>query len=156
MSIFLQTIQLSNRESVLKSKLFQDVVPRYLEPGSKGKENVCNDSSGSVQKHRSYGKVPMYMKRMQLAKEDDARKTEEQARMALIPSGCREMSESERLDTIEDAKRKRGETLEELKRLPLRIETLGQRRRKIELEHTLTEVERTLDKLSHKTVLIKL
>jgi hypothetical protein len=145
-----------NRESVLKSKLFEDVVPRYLESGNKGKENLCDPSSGSVQKHSSYGKVPGYMKRMQQTKEDEARKNEEKARMAMIPSGCREMTEDERLDTIEEAKRKRGETLDELKRLPLRIETLGQRRRKIELEHTLTEVERTLDKLSHKTVLIKL
>lgn len=117
---------------------------------------MCDHSSGSVQKHSSYGKVPGYMKRMQQTKDEEARKSEEKARMAMIPSGCREMTEDERLDTIEEAKRKRGETLDELKRLPLRIETLGQRRRKIELEHTLTEVERTLDKLSHKTVLIKL
>jgi hypothetical protein len=46
--------------------------------------------------------------------------------------------------------------LDELKRMPLNVTTLSQRRRKIELEVKLSEIERTLEKLAHRNVLISI
>ena len=93
---------------------------------------------------------------MRESKERERKEQEEAVRQASIPAGCREMTEQERIETVDDAQKKRRVILEQLKRLPLRIETLGQRKHKIQLEHDLTEIERTLDKLGQKTVLIKL
>jgi hypothetical protein len=143
-------------EQKLRSTLLSGVESRYRNPSVTKKENVKNLDTPSIVKHTSFGKVPEYLTRMHEAKEQETLREAERVRQSAIPAGCREMTEEERLETIEEAQKKRKMILEQLKRLPLRIETLGQRRNKIQLEHDLTEIERSLDKLSQKTVLIKL
>ena len=143
-------------ESKLKSKLSETVKSRFRDPPPKTNENTSTQNEINIRKHASFGRIPGYLSRMKADKERSAQTEAEERRLAIIPEGCREMTQEERLSTMEEARRKRGMILEDLKRLPLRIETLGQRRRKIELEHDLTEIERTLDKLGQKTVLIQL
>ena len=109
-----------------------------------------------MQKHDSFGRIPTYLKRMEEEKERQAEVAAEKARLADIPAGCRELTEEERVVMLEEGQKKRRSILDELKHLPLRIETLGQRRRKIELEHELTSIESSLEKLTRKTVLIQL
>jgi hypothetical protein len=144
------------KESRLKSKLSETVVSRFRNTPAQSKENVPATDETNMKKHASFGRIPGYLTRMRVEKDLQEEAEAEEHRKSSIPEGCREMTEEERLSTIEEAQRKRSVILEDLKRLPLRIETLGQRRRKIELEHDLTELETTLDKLCQKTVLIRL
>jgi hypothetical protein len=138
----------------MKSKLLEGVAPRYLE--SPRKEKALPELAEQMQKHESFGRIPTYLKRMEEEKERQAEVAAVKARLAEIPAGCRELSEEERVTMLEEGQKKRRWILEELKHLPLRIETLGQRRRKIELEHELTSIESSLEKLTRKTVLIQL
>lgn len=92
---------------------------------------------------------------MAAEKEEKKEKEAERARQAKIPEGCRCMTEEEKTKTMGDLQSSRRELLEQIKRLPLRIETLGQRRRKLELEVKLGEVESTLEKFNSKTVYIR-
>jgi hypothetical protein len=143
-------------EGKLRSNLLDNVASRYRTPSVSKKENLKDPSATSMVKHCNFGRVPEYLNRMHEAKARAAEDEADRVRKSMIPEGCREMTEQERLETIEEGQKKRKQILDELKRLPLRIETLGQRKQKIQLEHELTEIERTLDRLSQKTVLIKL
>ncbi len=144
-----------NKQIRLKTKLSEATMSRYKNVPAPSKENDDSKANQSLDKHASYGKIPGYLIKMRENKQSEHAQEEEERRLASIPEGCREMTEDERQATVEEARQKRSEILDAIKRLPLRIETLGQRKRKIQLEHDLTEIERTLDKLSHKTVLIR-
>jgi hypothetical protein len=107
-------------------------------------------------KHAEYGKVPEYLTRMANEKQQKKEADAERVRLSKMPEGCRHMTEEEKERATSELQISRREVLEQMKRLPLRIETLGQRRRKIELELKLNEIERTLEKLSVKTVFIRI
>jgi hypothetical protein len=81
---------------------------------------------------------------------------DERDRQAAIPVGYRYMTSEEKECSSLDLQGSRREVLDELKRMPLNVTTLSQRRRKIELEVKLSEIERTLEKLAHRNVLISI
>ena len=110
----------------------------------------------NIDKHAQFGKVPTYLVKMEEANQRRAAEAEERVRQARIPAGCRYMEEVEKQSAVEELQASRRVVLDAIKKLPLSIETLGQRRRKIELDMKLTEIEQTLEKLSLKSVLIQI
>ena len=147
--------EIESRQNTLKSKLFKEVPSRWQQaPVVAGKEN---DSSTPPEfdKHAEFGKVPSYLIKMEADKKSQLADLAEKERQSRIPPGCRYMTEEERLQSIQEVQESRREVLDSIKRLPLSIETLGQRKRKIELDMKMCEIDRTLEKLSYKSVLIR-
>ncbi len=71
-----------------------------------------------------------------------------------VPSGMKIMPESERLDTLRVLQESLEETNKLIGRLPLKIETMGQIRRKTELEAKLKELEDAIAIFSRDVVFI--
>lgn len=149
-----QQQQLMSKLDKLKTSLFQEVPSRFRQVFEGSKENN-EPSASSTERHAEFGRVPSYLIKMREEKEQRAEEEKERIRLSRIPPGCRYMSEEERLRAIEDVQANRREILDTLKKLPLAIETLGQRRRKIELELKLLETDKTLSKLNLKNVCIR-
>jgi hypothetical protein len=137
----------------MKAKLFEKVSPRYLSKAVSQKENTT-EAAPSIPKHSSFGKVPSYLVRMAAEKQQQLEEAEEARRQSEIPAGYRYMTAEEKESSVQDLNSRRRLLLEVIKGLPLQIVTLGQRRRKLELEQRLGEIERTLEKLAYPKVLI--
>jgi hypothetical protein len=105
--------------------------------------------------HSSFGKVPEYIRRFGLEKKRAEEEVLRQRELAKIPKGCRFMTDEERQNSIADVVRNRASLTEELKRLPLTNTTLKQRRRKLEIELKLSEMDKLFDKLHSNKVLIR-
>lgn len=115
------------------------------------------EESGIVEPalHRDFGLVPAYLRKFN-REESQRTVVEQKAReAALIPPGCRMMSSEEQSRTIRDLDCKKRDLLEELKHFPLTSCTLKQRRRKIETELKLDEIERLLEKFRRGKVLLR-
>ena len=71
-------------------------------------------------------------------------------------SGMRLLPENERLETLSVLQKNRSEIERALQSLPLKIETLGQIRRRDEMERRMREIEEGLKVFSRPKVLVKL
>lgn len=71
-------------------------------------------------------------------------------------SGMRLLDESERLETLATLQRNRAELERALQSLPLKIETVGQIRRRDEMEKRMREIEEGLRVFSRPKVVVKL
>lgn len=80
---------------------------------------------------------------------------EEEESPGAIPPGYRMMSEEERLETLEGLRHKLIELDQRYTRLPLRIETEGQRRQQQLLREKIAETEAAVNLLSRPRVLIE-
>lgn len=80
---------------------------------------------------------------------------EEQEAPGAIPPGYRMMVEAERLETLDGLKQKLIELDQRYARLPLRIETEGQRRQQQHLREKIAETEDAVKLLSRPDVLIE-
>jgi len=105
--------------------------------------------------HNDFGRVPEYIKRFEADKVAEEKRLLEIAEASKVPKGCRYMSDEERLSSLEDVKKSRSILLEELKSMPLNLITLKQRRRKIEIDLKICELDKLASKLEKNCVLIK-
>lgn len=106
-----------------------------------------------VQK-KEYGKVPDYLKeRKSRAREAQERilREEEEGR---VPPGMVLMPEDERVETLALLRVKQGEVEAQLRHLPLKIETMGQRQRLADLEKALEDINNAISTFSKERVLI--
>ena len=71
-------------------------------------------------------------------------------------SGMRLLPENERLETLSVLQKNRSEIERALQSLPLKIETLGQIRRRDEMERRMREIEEGLKVFCRPKVLVKL
>jgi hypothetical protein len=71
-------------------------------------------------------------------------------------TGMRLLSEDERLETLAVLQKNRADVERALQGLPLKIETVGQIRRRDELERRMREVEEGLKVFARPKVLVKL
>ena len=88
-------------------------------------------------------------KQKELWAEEEARREEEMADEC--PPGMVLMPEEERLETLAVLKQSMAETNHMLARMPLKIETPGQVRRKAELDAKVKELEDAIDIFSHNS-----
>ncbi|BHF78694.1 hypothetical protein SprV_0602180700 [Sparganum proliferum] len=102
------------------------------------------DNHSAVNRRLPLGKVPAYIVRRrreaEMAKQEQLSQTEN-----AVPEGCRLMSEDERLDTLKLLQDAHAEVVEELGRLPIRMDTVRVRRRRSDLESKLAELESTIN-----------
>lgn len=106
-------------------------------------------------KHKSYGKVPQYLKKRKAVWEAEERQERaEMAKRAECPPGMQLMPESERLETLRVLKANKDGITAKLTRLPIIIDTLSLRNRKAALEKQMSEVEDAIKVFSRKKVFI--
>ena len=144
--------------SRLRATLLKETIPRYDKPRSSSRPpNLVDVESSCKPKnaHADYGKVPEYIKRFEADKLEEEKRRMEIAEASKVPKGCRYMSDEERKSSLDDVRRSRTCLLDELKSMPLNLTTLKQRRRKIEIDLKLCELDKLLTKLEKNCVLIK-
>lgn len=126
-----------------------NVAPRAKSTSCKEVQPFARDGSN----------VPKYLQRVK-----DAIVAEEQLiadRLGLRPNdgtppGCQLLPEDERLDTLSRLRQKQEELEARHRKLPLKIETLGQRQRVQELDNELKAIEDGIRTFSQPKVYIKL
>uniref|UniRef100_A0A0G4G5I7 Enkurin domain-containing protein n=1 Tax=Chromera velia CCMP2878 TaxID=1169474 RepID=A0A0G4G5I7_9ALVE len=112
-------------------------------------------SSARTNHHENYGKVPAYIEEFRREAAERERLEKEAKERAKIPAGYRVMAEEERLEALTVLKGKREEADKEMQKMPLRVETLGQKRRQTELQKKVEELEDAIKLFSRKTVLVE-
>mmetsp|Transcript_2149 Transcript_2149/g.3941 ORF Transcript_2149/g.3941 Transcript_2149/m.3941 type:complete len:311 (-) Transcript_2149:143-1075(-) len=108
----------------------------------------------SASRKKDFGKVPKYLIQRQ---RDLAEKAEMKRRLReeeQVPNGMVLMSEEERLSTLEVLFENRALVEADINKLPLKIETMGQRKRLEALELKLAEIEKAQKLFSKKRVYI--
>ena len=141
----------------MRQSLLEKTISRYNKENSSQPPRI-RESEGFVEAqtlHSNFGKVPAYIEEFRVQKQEALRKQKEFEDASKIPQGCRFMTTEERLSSLEDVRRSRTHLLEEVKTMPLSLTTLKQRRRKIEIDLKLTELDKLALKLEKNFVLIK-
>lgn len=104
--------------------------------------------------HKDFGKVPDYInqRKMQMAQAIEQKRQAEEAKK--IPAGMKLMAEEERLETLQALHHNLQKYEIEMQRLPLVIETIGQKQRKQNLQLKIQEIEEAIKVFSRKDVYI--
>eukprot|EP01135_Chromosphaera_perkinsii_P003970 Nk52_evm13s265 gene=Nk52_evmTU13s265 len=111
--------------------------------------------STTVEKIHPRGCVPKYLGKIK-GELDAAKAAAEQAKKKdKVPKGMVLVSEDVRRETLKHLQSNYDNTLTELRRLPLAVDTLGLKRKKIGLEGQLDEIEQAMKFFSQKRVLIR-
>lgn len=138
-------------------------VPRYLQrnkrvaaavPPSAPTTNAAAQA-GRRSFPRDRSGVPFYLQKFKQEEEERKQKAEETSRVPKLPDGQRLLSEDERLAILEGLRAKKAELDQLHARLPMRSDTQCKRQRASELEQTLREVERGIERFSKPRVLVK-
>lgn len=101
------------------------------------------EAAAGGQQRSALGKVPAFLKRRKA-------ELEEEKRLAALPPeptpppGYRRIADGERLKMLETLRKRRTEVESQIRALPLRIETLGQRRREEDLDKHVAQLEKML------------
>lgn len=105
-------------------------------------------------RHQEYGQVPRYITKRRA--ENAAREQERRAAMPdpECPPGTVRMPEEERIAMLEALQKSAEQVKLQIHRLPLRIETIGQRRRKDALDDKAKEVEEAIAIFSKEKVFV--
>ena len=106
-------------------------------------------------KHDNQGRVPEYLKARQKQWADQAAARAAAAPDPDCPPGMIVMPDAERREMLETLKAKDENLRAELFKLPLQARTLGQERRRRELEAQLDENERNVSMFSRPKVFIQ-
>lgn len=73
-----------------------------------------------------------------------------------VPTGYRLMPDDERQQSLKELESKLGELDDQYRRLPLRIETEGQRKQQEMLRHKIAETERAVGVFSRQSVIVEM
>lgn len=109
---------------------------------------------------RDAGNVPKYLQRVKAAIAAEEKLIAE--RLGLnkdpdeAPPGCRLLPEDERLETLRLLQAKKADVEAQHRKLPLKIETLGQKQRAQEVERELKVVEQGIETFSKPKVFIRM
>lgn len=105
---------------------------------------------------KDYGRVPEYMVQRKLRREQDEQKAMEEAEAAKIPAGMRRMTREEREETLQILAANKAQLLQQIKNLPLIIETPSMKRRQAALNRQMDDVEKNIVLFGKPTVFIAL
>lgn len=98
--------------------------------------------------------VPQYLREIKHRLAEDKRKASE--KIDVIPPGYRVMGEEERLDTLVKLRQKKAEAETAWRRLPLKIETEGQKKRQMLIQNEIKEFERMVTLFEKPRVLVEM
>eukprot|EP01063_Lacrimia_lanifica_P034779 TRINITY_DN6516_c0_g2_i1.p1 TRINITY_DN6516_c0_g2~~TRINITY_DN6516_c0_g2_i1.p1 ORF type:complete len:292 (+),score=113.04 TRINITY_DN6516_c0_g2_i1:58-933(+) len=120
-------------------------------------EAAATPMSSSGAGHKT-GKVPAYLtaRKQQLQDEKDecARVIEEQKKRSKYPSGCVPLAEGEKTEILKGLEAKKNDLMLEINKLPMRFDTVAVRKRRVELEDQIREVETKITTFSRKVVYV--
>lgn len=102
------------------------------------------------------GRVPQYLeqRKMQWKKEEEEKRRN--TRDPSIPAGHTQMSERERLETLQSLKDTHRSLVNELLSLPVKADTVSVRSRRAQLDQRLSEVEEAIKIFSRDKVYVKI
>ncbi|CAG7835024.1 unnamed protein product [Allacma fusca] len=119
--------------------------------------NVTSNNVGTgTELPHSLGTVPKYLKQRQDEWKTQADQAAAAASAADVPPGHVLLSEQERVETLQELKSKYSMLINELNRVPIRIDTMRVREHKIQLEQQLQKLERGMAIFSRSRVFVKL
>eukprot|EP00927_Polykrikos_kofoidii_P027042 TRINITY_DN23940_c0_g1_i1.p1 TRINITY_DN23940_c0_g1~~TRINITY_DN23940_c0_g1_i1.p1 ORF type:complete len:354 (+),score=73.69 TRINITY_DN23940_c0_g1_i1:263-1324(+) len=111
------------------------------------------DDSSAAPATRQLGKVPLYLVR----RKEEAAKAKRRAALPaepVPPPGYRRVDEEERRSTVSSLKTQRDEVQQGLRKLPFKIETLGQKQRERDLDCRLAQLDRLLGMFEKPVVFV--
>ena len=121
----------------------------------KSKEEAEDEDGKRMLSKLDYGRVPAYLQERQMEMMTD-RVRALAAKEKKAPRGMRQLDEEERLASLAMLERNKKEVETLIFKLPFNCETVGQKRRKNELEMRLKEVEDGIKLFSRRIVYVKL
>ena len=154
----LRQVELENAPPIPANKKYAHIESRLFKP------TVASLSAASTPrvesqglKHKHFGRVPEYLVEKKAKEEAAQRRKDEESRAPKLhcPPGHRILAEDERLETIALLETRKIEVEQQVARLPLRIETDGQRRRQADLNKRLVDIDQALRFLNKPHVLVK-
>lgn len=108
---------------------------------------------------RDAGNVPKYLQKIRQAIHEEEQLVAERLGLNAVddgaPPGCKLLPESERLETLAQLQQRQKELEAQHSRLPLKIETPGQRQRALEIDRELRTVEDGMKAFSRSKVFIR-
>ncbi|XP_035291882.1 enkurin domain-containing protein 1 isoform X1 [Anguilla anguilla] len=129
----------AGKASLRRSQSLQNLAPKQAPPTPSQK-----------------GRVPQYLeeRKQQWRREEEERR--KNTPDPSIPPGHTQMSEQERLETLESLKNTQQSLVKELLSLPVRVDTLSVRTRRAQLDRKLSEVEEAIKIFSRDKVYVKI
>ena len=106
-------------------------------------------------KHKDYGKVPDYIKKYEIEREQQKEEQKRQKEAAKYPKGTKLLSEEERISTLNGLINSKKEMINILEKMPITTRTLSIQNKKEELIRKIEEVEKAIEMFSKKQVFIK-
>jgi len=106
-------------------------------------------------KHKDYGKVPDYIKKYEIEREQQKEEEKKQKEASKYPKGTKLLSEEERISTLNGLINSKKEMITLLEKMPITTRTLSIQNKKEELIKKIEEVEKAIDMFSKKQVFIK-
>ena len=106
-------------------------------------------------KHKDYGKVPDYIKKYEIEREQQKEEEKKQKEASKYPKGTKLLSEEERVNTLNGLINSKKEMENLLEKMPITTRTLSIQNKKEELIKKIEEVEKAIDLFSKKQVFIK-
>jgi len=117
-------------------------------------ERDFEESSAAV-KNKNFGKVPSYINKRRSEKEEKIRRENEEKDRVITPDGFRQVSESEKDDTLITLYAQKRDTEEEMnRRAPFRSETMGQKKIEKELNDDLKRIEEGIRVYSKEIIFV--
>ena len=106
-------------------------------------------------KHKDYGKVPEYIKKYEIEREQQKEERKKQEEASKYPKGTKLLSEEERISTLNGLINSKKEMINLLEKMPITTRTLSIQNKKEELIKKIEEVEKAIEMFSKKQVFIK-
>ena len=106
-------------------------------------------------KHKDYGKVPDYIKKYEIEREQQKEEKKKQKEASKYPKGTKLLSEEERINTLNGLINSKKEMINILEKMPITTRTLSIQNKKEELIKKIEEVEKAIEMFSKKQVFIK-
>ena len=106
-------------------------------------------------KHKDYGKVPDYIKKYEIEREQQKEEKKKQQEASKYPKGTKLLSEEERVSTLNGLINSKKEMINLLEKMPITTRTLSIQNKKEELIKKIEEVEKAIEMFSKKQVFIK-
>jgi len=129
---------------------------RTQEMLKKSKSRLDKENKQRFVKKKDYGKVPDYLRKYKLEREELEHKKMEEEEARKIPDGMRQMSEQERCETLAILEENKRKIVDSIKHLPLVVETPSMIKYQRELNEKLKQVEQTIDLFQKPTVFVAL
>jgi hypothetical protein len=102
------------------------------------------------------GAIPKYLQERQQAWQKEKEQRKRDAPDTACPPGHVKLPDSERLETLKMLKKRHAELVQQLNMLPVSMDTLKVRNRKIELEKELNKLEEGIKVFSRPKVFVKI